>query len=102
MPHSVSEARGRLLAQLPSASHSRGTAICCASLFVWQCMSFSNTKQLRDSMQKWRGDHSIDVANIKYGCLRNEGHSVRFLNRFGKLINHRIEYQTRFSLLDAY
>ena len=28
----------------------------------------------------------FNVAEIKYRCLSNGGHSVRFLNRFGKFI----------------
>ena len=28
----------------------------------------------------------FNVAKIKYHCLNNGGHSVRFLNRFGKFI----------------
>ena len=42
----------------------------------------------------------FDVANIKYSFMSNDGHSVRFLNRFGKFAYHRIRYQKCFSLFD--
>ena len=42
-------------------------------------------KQLRDSKQKWRGNYAMS-AKIKHGYLSNGGHSVLFLNNFGKYI----------------
>ena len=40
----------------------------------------------------------FNVANIKYRFLSD---SVRFLNKFRKFIQHRIEYLKSFSLLDT-
>ena len=37
----------------------RCIAICYVPLFAWRFVALSNTKQIRDSKQKWRGNYSM-------------------------------------------
>ena len=61
-------------------------------------MSLSHTKQIHDSNGK---AIIFNVAEIKHLCLSNGCHSVRFLNGFENLFNHRTGHQKCFSLLDV-
>ena len=62
----------------------------CALVCMALCI-IAKYKQRCDSKQKWHGN----VVNVKY-C-----HSVRFLNRFGKLFIYRVLYHKCLSLLDV-
>ena len=62
-------------------------------LFAWRCVSLSNTKM---------GRQLFNVADIKYRCLSNGGHSLRFLNRSEKFIQSLdIIHEKSFPLFDA-
>ena len=57
------------------------------TLFAWRCASLPNTKQPCDSkLTKMMAWQLFNVAKIKYCFLSNDGDSVWFLNRFGKII----------------
>ena len=75
------------MARLVLLGRRRCSAICCVPLFAWRTLCVIakyKTTLWFEAKMAWQ---LLNVSNIKCCFLSNDGHSVPFLNRFGKCIS---------------
>ena len=57
--------------------------------------------QINVVIRSKNGEANVQVANVKYSFLSNDGHSVRFLHRYGKFMYLSRAISEMFPLLDV-